>query len=291
MKRSLIFIIFCLTLLNPLKGYPQDEILIGLVPEENIFNQMDRYRPLAAYLSDKLGIKVKLTILSKYGDIIDRFVSRKMDGAFFGAFTSFLAMKKLSVEPIARAVNPDGTSTVESYVFVRNDSGIKDVKDMKGKRMAFVDRATVSGYLFAISFLREHGIKDIDRFFKEYYFTGSNDSAVYSVLDNRADIGTAESKVYYRMIGKDPSIKSELTIIARSSPFPGTILCLRGDMPERIKERIGEILFGMEKDSGGREVLKKYGALRFVATGKDVFLPILEIAKKAGINIKTFRYK
>lgn len=291
MRSLLAFAVLCLILSSPMKGYSQEEILIGLVPEENIFKQMDRYRPLAEYMSKKLGIKVKLTILSNYGDIIDRFTSRKMDGAFFGDFTAVLAVEKLSVEPIARAVNLDGTSAVQSYIFTRHDGGIKTVRDMKDKRMAFVDRASVSGYLFAISFLRGSGIKDIDSYFKEYYFTGSHDSAIYAVLDNRADIGTAESRAYYRMIDKDPAIKNELTIVASSRPYPGTILCLRKNMSEKIKERIKEILFGMEKDSGGKEVLKKYEALRFIAAGKDDFLPIMEIANKAGIDIKTYRYK
>lgn len=282
---------FFMMLFLPAGASSQDEILLGLVPEENIFKQMDRHRPLAAYLSKKLGIKVKLTILSKYGDIIDRFSSRKMDGAFFGDFTAVLAVEKLSVEPIARPVNLDGTSMVQSYLFVRNDSGIKTVKDMKGKRMAFVDRATASGYLYAVSFLRENGIANIDSFFKEHYFTGSNDSAIYAVLDNRADIGAAESKVYQRMIEKDPSIKNELMIIATSSAFPGAVLCLRKGMPEEIKSRFREILFGMEHDPEGKDVLKKYGALRFIAAGKDDFLPIFEIAKKAGIDIRTYKYK
>jgi len=38
----------------PLRAWG-DEILIGLIPEENIFNQMERHRPLAAYLSKKVG--------------------------------------------------------------------------------------------------------------------------------------------------------------------------------------------------------------------------------------------
>ncbi len=284
-------IVFLLVLFMPVKAFCQNEVLIGLIPEENIFNQMERYRPLAAYLSSKLGINVKLTILSRYGDIIDRFKARGMDGAFFGVFTGVLAMEKLGVEPIARPVNLDGTSTVNSLIFVRKDSGIKNVKDMKGKRIAFVDRATVTGYLYAIAFLRDKGVKDIDRYFKEYYFTGSHDSAIYSVLDNRADIGSAKSKVYQRMIEKDPVIKDELTIIARSSEFPDTTLCLRKGLPAGIKARIKAILLNMDKEPEGREVLRRLRALRFVAASRNDFLPFFELARKTGINLKRYRYK
>src|SRR5512135_1106822 len=138
------------------RAFCGEEILLGLIPEENIFHQMDRHRPLAAYISEKLGIKVRMTILSRYGDIIDRFSDRRMDGAFFGIFTGVLAMEKLQVEPVVRPVRLNGKSTDQGYLFARKDSGIRTVADMKGKRIAFVDKATVTGYLFAVAYLRGH---------------------------------------------------------------------------------------------------------------------------------------
>lgn len=290
MKKIFGCFIVLMLMFIPTKASCQDELLIGLIPEENIFLQMDKHRPLADYLSGKLGINVRLTILSRYGDIIDSFVSREMDGAFFGVFTGVLAMEKLGVEPVARPVNIDGSATVQSYIFVRQDSGIKNVDDMKDKRFAFVDRATVTGYLFAIAFLRERGVVNIDKYFREYYFTGSHDAAIYSVLDNRADIGIAKSKVFKRMIGKDPIIKDELTVLAVSNEFPDTTLCLRKDLSDNIKSKIKEILLNMDKEDEGRKVLNKLMALRFVEAKKDDFRPLFELADKAGINIKRYKY-
>jgi phosphonate transport system substrate-binding protein len=133
MKLLIMCLIICLM---PLQAFCEDDILIGLIPEENVFHQMDRYRPLATYLSEKLGITVRMTILSRYGDIIDRFNERKLDGAFFEIFTGVLAMDKLQVEPVARPVNLNGKATEQSYLFVRKDSGINTVADMKGKSIA-----------------------------------------------------------------------------------------------------------------------------------------------------------
>lgn len=290
-RLSRLFIILVITLFVPSRALSQDEMLIGLIPEENIFNQMERYRPLADYLTGKIGVKVKLTILSRYGSIIDSFVTRKMDGAFFGIFTGVLAMEKLGVEPVARPLNLDGKSTVNSYIFVRKDSGIKTVKDMRGKRIVFVDKLTATGYLFAIAFLREKGVQDIDKYFGEYFFTGSHGSAVYSVLDNRADIGSVKSKVFNRMVEKDPAIKDDLNIIAKSDEFPDTTLCIRKDLPAEIKTRIKQALLNMDRDPGGNEILKKFGALKFIDADKKDFQPFFELAKKAGINIKNYRYK
>jgi phosphonate transport system substrate-binding protein len=84
--------------------------LIGLIPEQNIFKQIERYEPLASYLSKKIDMKVRLTVLSRYGNIIDNFTSAGMDGAFFGSFTYTLAHARLGVEVLARPVNLNGTS-------------------------------------------------------------------------------------------------------------------------------------------------------------------------------------
>ncbi len=107
---------------------------------ENIFKQMQRHKSLGEYLSKELGIPVRFTILSRYPHIITRFVNRDLDGAFFGAFTSVLALQTLFVEPIARPVNIDGSMTTKGYLFTHADSGISNVKQMRGKSIAYVDQ-------------------------------------------------------------------------------------------------------------------------------------------------------
>jgi phosphonate transport system substrate-binding protein len=86
-------------------------LLIGLIPEQNIFRQMERYQPLADFLSKRVGMKIRLTVLPRYGNIIDNFVSTGMDGAFLGSFTYVLAHEELGVEVLARPVSLNGTST------------------------------------------------------------------------------------------------------------------------------------------------------------------------------------
>ena len=275
----------------PLQAYCENGILIGLIPEENIFNQMDRYRPLAAYLSKKIETPVRFTVLSRYGDVMDRFVSRKMDGAFFGVFTGVLAMEKIDAVPVARAVNLDGSSTVQSYIFVRNNSGIHDVEGMKGKRITFVDRATVTGYLYALSYLREFGIANPEAYFREVSFTGSHGSTIYSVLDGRADVGIVKSKIFQLLVAKDTTIQEELMIIARSQEFPDTTLFLRKDISQTLLSRIKAALFSMEKDPEGIAILKKLEAQKFIEAKKNDFASFYEVARKAGITLKTYKYK
>ncbi|MBI4824355.1 MAG: phosphate/phosphite/phosphonate ABC transporter substrate-binding protein [Nitrospirae bacterium] len=294
MTKNIIVLIFAISFIFLCSGYSlaeKDTLLIGLLPEENVFRYVERHKPLESYLSEKLGIKVKFTILQRYADIIDMFTKREMDGAFFGVFTSVLAKKKLGVQPLARQVNIDGSTTSKGYIFARKDSGITTLKDMKDKRIAFVDKATATGYVFAIAFLRENGITDIDKFFSGLDFTGSHDSTVYAVLDKRADIGVVKSRIFDRLSAKDPLIKEETFIIAKSTDLPDMTLCLRKDIAPEIKEKIENTLLNMHEDPKGREVLKKLGAIRFILATEADFKPVINLIKKAGINLESYKYR
>src|SRR5208337_1972057 len=111
----------------------QKQFYIGIVPEEQLFTQLERYEPLADYLTMKVGRKITFTILPRYRRVIDDFVSKKIDGAFLGSFIYALAHTKLGVEVLARPVNLAGISTYHGLIFVRKDSGIRTIKDMKGR--------------------------------------------------------------------------------------------------------------------------------------------------------------
>ncbi len=293
MRFIAIAALFCFILsTQTLSAHAEDrELLIGLIPEQNIFKQIERYKPLAGYLSEKTGITVRLTILSRYGDIIDRFVQRGLDGAFFGDLTGALAIEKLYIEPVVRPVNLDGSTYSYGYIIVRKDSGIKTVDDMKGKVLAFVDRATVTGYLFPISYFRSHGVKNLKDFFSEFYFTGSHDSSVYAVLDGRADIGCVKNTIYNNLVSRDPTIKSELRIIAKSPLMPESTLCLRKDLPADIKKMIKEVLLTMDRNDEGRRILAKLQARRFIEASVEDFKPVYEMLKTLGEDIETYQYR
>ena len=234
--------------LSPIPGIPQEReqrLLIGLIPEMNVFKQKERFKLLGQYLTKKTGVKVEFTILSRYGNIIERFRTEKMDGAFFGSFTGALAIQKLGVVPVARPVNLDNTSTYQGYLFVKKNSGIRRVQDLKGRKMAFVEKATTAGYIFPLAVLRENGITNLDGFFKEYFFTGSHDAAIKAVLNGKADGGAAKNTIYERVRREEPRVDRELVIIAESPRVPSNGLCVRKDLPPDVRNRLSNALLGL----------------------------------------------
>lgn len=267
------------------------ELKIGLIPEQNVFKQMKRYKPIGEYIENKTDIKIRFTILSRYGNIIDSFKMKNLDGAFWGSFTGAMAIKKLDIQPIARPVNLDGTSSYRGYIFVHKNSVIDSVDRMRHSVIAFVDRATTAGYIFPVAYFKEHGVKNIDAYFKEYYFTGSHDAAIYAVLDKEAEVGCAKNTIFEMLSRDDPRIKEDLVILAKSPDVPSNGLGLRKNIPNEIKQKLKRALLEMDDDPGGKEVLNKFGVIRFIETTEKDYSPVFDLAKKAGIDLKNYNYR
>jgi phosphonate transport system substrate-binding protein len=265
-------------------------IRIGLIPEQNIFRQKQRYRPLAEYLSKQIGVEVELSILSRYGNIIDNFVSSQLDGAFFGSYTGALALRKLGVEALARPEYPDGTSTYHGLLFVRKDSGIRSGAEMRGKRFAFVDKATTAGYLLPLYYLKTQGIDDHRAWLAEAYFSGTHEGAIYDVLEKKADIGAAKNPVFDRLARHDRRIADELMVLTRSPDVPENGLCVRRDLDDRLKTELKETLLDMDQDKEGRGVLKQFGATRFIVTTEGSYAAVFDFAEEIGLDLETYDY-
>ncbi len=266
------------------------ELTIGLIPEQNVFDQVARYKPVREYIASKTGLSINLTILPRYGNIIEQFTQRKLDGAFWGSFTGAMAITKLGVEPIARPLLLDGSSTYRGYIFVKKSSKIRHVTDMRGKTVAFVERATTAGYVFPIAYFRENGVADIDGYFKEYYFTGSHDAAIRAVLNGEADVGTAKNTIFNLVAGKDARVARDLIVLAESPTVPSNGLGVGKTLKPEIKTQLKDVLLRMDRDPEGAAILKGFGALKFIPTAKEDYSPVFDIARKAGIDVEKYVY-
>ncbi len=266
-------------------------LLIGLIPENNLFRQAEKYDPLAQYLSKRIGLKIKARILSRYGNIIDNFSSEGFDGAFFGSFTYALAHARLGVIALARPQLMDGESTYHGLILVRKDSGIRTAAEMKGKVFAFVDKATTAGYLLPLVYFRKHGIDRYQTYFRETYYAGTHEDVIADVLNRKADVGAAKNTVYERLSREDSRIARELIILDRSPAVPENGLAVRKDLDEPLSKKLKEALMMMGADAEGRKVLENFGAKRFIETSDQDYNPVYRYAREARLDLATYDYK
>jgi len=264
-------------------------IKIGLIPEQDIRKMASRYEPLAEYLGRKLGLKVTLIYLDNYGEVCDKFIYQQLDAAFFGSFSYALTHAKVGVQPIAR---PDyhGTSAYRGLIVVREDSHIKNVKDMKGKRLALVHRATYAGFLYPLLFFKEYGVGDLEKYFSKVMYVGSHDKSIFAILNGEADIATPKDLIYQRLIKENPDLEKKLVVLSASMPVPSNTLCVRKDLEPSLKKRLKDALLNLNNDEEAKSALESLGAVRFIETKDEDYCHLYEVIKALRVDLNTYPY-
>ncbi|MDP3786057.1 MAG: phosphate/phosphite/phosphonate ABC transporter substrate-binding protein [Candidatus Omnitrophota bacterium] len=266
------------------------KIKIGLIPEQDIRKMAARYEPLAEYLSKKLNMKVVLVYLDNYGEVCDKFIYNQLDAAFFGSFSYALTHVKAGIEPIAR---PDyqGVSTYRGLIVVREDSNIKNVSDMKGKRLALVHQATYAGYLYPLYYFKERGINNLEAYFSKIEFAGSHDESIFAVLRGEADIATPKDLVYQRVIKENPDLEKKLAVLSASEPVPSNALCVSKKLDPILKNKLKDALLNLNNDPEAKPVLESLGgAIRFVETRDEDYRHLYDIINALEIDLNAYPY-
>ncbi len=256
-----------------------------LVPEKNIFEQRRRYKYITDYLSMKMEMNVIVEIMANYGEITVAFQEGRADAGFFGSFSYVLTHAKAGVEPIARPVWLDGSSSYRGYIFVRKDSGIKSVKDMKNKSLVLVDKATTAGYIFQRYYFKFSGINSLEDYFSRISFARSHDAAAWSVYTGESDIGGAKNHIFNSLKEEYPDFREQMLILAESPEVPSNGLAVRKDLNPAIKLRLKNILLGLHENAEGREVLKNFNALKFIVTTDSDYGALYNMINDVGIDL------
>ena len=102
------------------------------------------------------------------------------------------------------------------HIFVRKDSNLKSITDLKGKSMGFVDVGSSSGYKYPISIFLKANILP-DNYFSDLFFLGSHDKVVDGVAGGQVTIGATGDQNYLRGIKKYGDIFYTIT---KTPPIP-----------------------------------------------------------------------
>jgi phosphonate transport system substrate-binding protein len=266
-----------------------DSFVIALLPEQNVFEQKKRYKPLADYLSRSLGIPVKTKLLDSYDAVYNEMLQKKVNAAFFGSLSYVVMNSKIDIELLARPYLVNEISTYRGVIFALRDKGItEDVKSWRGKRIALVNKSTTAGYIFPKYYLLNKGVENFEAHFSSVIYTGSHDASILSVFTGGADIGCASDLIFNKLTGENPAMRERLIVLAKSAPVPANVLGTRKGTDNALKERLKEALMNMEKTPEGRDALSHLGAVRFIATKRSEFEPIIEMLNDLGLKPETF---
>ncbi len=262
--------------------WQRDVLTIALVPEKSETDQLRRYRNIASYLSSELNIRVRLRLVD-YDKLTATIKEQNADAAFFGSLGYVMAHRECGVVPLVRPVWENGSSTYSGYVFVRKDSGIGSVADMKNKKLVLVSKNTSAGYMFPKQYFSDHGVTDLESYFSKVLFAGQHESAAWAVFSREADVGAAKNHVYNNLVTTQKGFGEQMRILAESSPVPSNGLAVGKHVEIPLRNAIQTSLLNMHTTESGRKKLKLIHVQRFILTTDDDYKPCYDMLENQAL--------
>lgn len=262
------------------------ELRIVFVSYANPQKVIQDVKPVAAYLEKATGLKIRADVTLDYGTSIEAMRSEKADVAFVDPLAFMMAHERIGAVPLLLEVYAKGTPTYHSSIWVRRDSGIRKVDDLRGKVMAFADAVDMSGYLAPLDiFVRKGLITDVSRpdgrFFKQVYFAGGDEQAMRSVLNGFVDAAGLSEYGYLLL---RPEERDLMIPIENSIDGPSHVVMARRGLPPSIRTALRDALLKLDYDqSEDRAILDKlYGVRGYVEAKLSDFSEIALIAERHG---------
>ena len=263
-------------------GRAQTKVIrVGLIPSEDSRAMLESSQQLLDALQKNLGIKVQGFVASDYNGVIEAMRSGHVEVAYLGPFSYVLGTTVAAIEAFATAETAkSGRTFYHSQIITRKDSGIKEVKDLKGRTFAFVDPSSTSGHLFPKAGLMKLGF-DPEKDFGRVLFTGSHDANALAVANKRVDAATIADRIFDAAVQKKLVDAADIHVVWRSDPIPESPTCWRKNLPDDLKQQIKSAFLNIRDITWADQ-----GKLnRFVETNDQAYDIIRDTAKVLKLDL------
>lgn len=255
-----------------------DTLKIALLPDENASELIKRNQPLKDYMEEKLDKKIELIVTTDYSSMIEAMRFGRIDLAYFGPLSYVMAKSKSEIEPFA-AMIIDGVPTYRSIIIANVDSGIESYADIKGKKMAYGDRASTSSHLIPKTVLLEQGGIKAETDY-EQHFVGTHDAVAMNVANGNADAGGLSEVIFSYVTERGLIDKNKVKVIGHSKDYPQYPWAMRSNLNADLKVKIKDAFVSL-KDP---EVLESFKAEGFAPITDADYDVVRELGKLLNLD-------
>ena len=245
------------------------------------------YALAARRVGERLGRPAELVVADDY-----RRCAADLDHVCFVCSVPYLLLANsgsISMEvlaaPLLRGRRYGRRPVYYSDVIVRSDGPHRSLADLRGRRWAFNEPYSHSGYLVVLheAATRLGG----GAFLGEAVEAGFHDQSLRLVLDGTVTWAAIDSQVLEIWMRREPSLRRRLRIVATLGPSTvQPVVASRRRLTAGEREAVTRALTTLHEDRSDRLVLRRAGISRFVPIGDAAYADIramLETVERAGL--------
>lgn len=300
-KSTSIRIIALLTLLFVAtnSAVAKDTLVIGKVSD----NPKKHYRylkPMVDYVvrgMEDLGIKQGKVLMAKNNQQMLRYLKQgKVDWVTETVFSSVVFHDEAGAEIILRKWKK-GAPDYYSLIFVRKDSGIDSLQDLKGRTIAFEDSGSTSAYYIPASVLIRNKLELYkldsarDKFQADkvgYIFTNEEINTSTMVYKGLVDAGAFNNRDWETEDHNPELYRKDMKVIYKTNRFPRALEVVRKDLDPNIKQRLKELLLKAHEDPDAKSALRSYQKTKKFDEINDEAMLGVEEARRLGKIVREF---
>lgn len=242
--------------------------------------------PMAEYLASRLGAHgitgSRVLIAEDYDELLQMVQEQRVDWITETLLVAAQLVRDAQAQPVLRKWK-GGHREYSGLVFVRKDSGIESLEQLRGRTLALEEPDSFSGYFLPLLLLHQAGLKGLAMVNVNdtppadavgHVFAHSESNVAQWVHKRLTDAGAFSSLDWSDASHLPPSIAADLQVIAQTPPFPRALELVAPHLEPTLVQAIAKILLGLTEGDQG-ELLHSYEkATGFEPVDQDVDIAI-----------------
>jgi phosphate/phosphite/phosphonate ABC transporter binding protein len=209
--------------------------MYALEPERKLGALLDSF---CDWLGEELDAEVAVDETPDYETLAERFRKREIELAWLPP----IVLLRVGEDAVPVASIRRGTrGGFETALVVREDSTLHELRDLHGKRAAWVDSWSAAGYVIPRLRLRLAGL-DVSALFGEEHFYGTHTAAIRALLAGEADVaGTYAHTDAEGNVVDGPWThleRANIRILATFGEIPADVFAVQPTVPEDLRRRL-----------------------------------------------------
>ncbi|MDC0030916.1 phosphate/phosphite/phosphonate ABC transporter substrate-binding protein [Candidatus Pelagibacter sp.] len=227
-----LFLVLTLFLSLFISGVKAVEYNMVFVPASEKGDEND-YEGLLKIVENITNFKINTIKVTDYNAAVEAMRAGRAHIAWYGGKTYVKAAEIADAEAFAAGVRPgEKDAGYFAYFVVRNDSEIKDFKDIKGKVLSLNSIGSTSGDLIPQVELTKINLSiKNENDFKNVFYAGSHDACLLAVLNKKSDVCGMSSRNYEARLEDNTFQEKGVRIIHKSDKVPPPPLAYSKKIP------------------------------------------------------------